>query len=77
MTNKIAELLENEELPESEQKMTTEQMQEFLRAQNKLRAEQCAAKIAEALEEFNCRIDVIEITRNGILEASRVDIRPL
>ena len=64
MTNEIAELSENE------QKMTTEQMQEFIQVQNKLRAEQCTAEIQKILEQYKCRINTYPVIINGLIRAT-------
>ena len=64
MTDEIAELLGDE------QKMTTEQMQEFIQAQNRLRAEQCTAEIQKILDEHKCRINSYPVIIDGLIRAT-------
>ena len=47
------------------QEMTAEQAQEFLQAQNRLRAEQCTAEVAKTLEEHKCRINSYPVIADG------------
>ena len=47
------------------QEMTTEQAQEFLQAQNRLRAEQCTAEIQKILEQYQCRINSYPVIVEG------------
>ena len=61
MTNEIAELSENE------QKMTTEQMQEFIQAQNRLRAEQCTIEMQKILDQYKCQIRAYPVIVDGLI----------
>ena len=50
--------------------MSTEQMQEFLQNQNKLRAEQAALEIQKILEQYQCRITAYPVIVEGLIRAT-------
>ena len=54
--------------------ITAEQAAEVVEKEQLERAERCNKKISKALEDDNCRIDIVEITRNGQLEVYKVEI---
>ncbi len=54
--------------------ITAEQAAEVVEKEKQERAERCNKKIEKNLEEDNCRIDVIEIRRNGQLESYQVQV---
>ena len=54
--------------------ITAEQAAEVVEKEKLDRAERCNKKIEKNLEEDNCRIDVIEIRRNGQLENYQVQV---
>ena len=54
--------------------ITAEQAAEVLEKERLARAERCNKKIEKDLEEDNCRIDIIEIRRNGQLESYQVQV---
>jgi len=54
--------------------ITAEQAAEVVQKEQLERAERCNKKIEKILEEDNCRIDVIEIRRNGQLESYQVQV---
>ena len=53
--------------------LDTEEAKKVLDEEQQKRAEACQAKVQEVLDEFNCRIDVVEIRRNGRLEVFSVE----
>ncbi len=54
--------------------ITAEQANEVVQKEKLERAERCNKKIEKNLEADNCRIDVIEIRRNGQLESYQVQV---
>lgn len=52
------------------QEMTTEQAQEFLQSQNRLRAEQCTAEIQKILEQYQCRINAYPVIVDGLIRTT-------
>ena len=55
---------------DSKPEMTEEQMSEFLKVQNKLRAEQCTAEIQKILDEYKCRINSYPVIIDGLIRAN-------
>ncbi len=54
--------------------ITAEQAAEVVQKEKDERSERCNKKIEKDLEEDNCRIDIIEIRRNGQLERYEVQV---
>ena len=52
------------------QEITTEQAQEFLQTQNKLRAEQCTAEIQKILDQYKCQINSYPVIIDGLIRAN-------
>jgi len=54
--------------------ITAEQAAEVVQKEKLERGERVRIKLEKMLEEDNCRIDVIEIRRNGQLESYQVQV---
>jgi hypothetical protein len=52
------------------QEMTEEKAQEFLQAQNRLRAEQAKVEIQKILDQYQCQIQTYPVIIDGLIRAT-------